>query len=146
MPNIAFDLARIPEADDLTSAEARRAALQSRTDILAALAEYAASESALQLEIAKQYPDIHLSPGYQFDQGDNKWHLGLSAELPVLNRNQGPIAEAEARRAESAARFEALQAKVIAEIDRALAVLDANRKNQATLQSSIELENAKSDT
>jgi len=41
--------------------------------------------------------------------------------LPVLNRNQGPIAEAGARREEAAARFLALQAKVIAEIDRALA-------------------------
>jgi len=27
-------------------------------------------------EIAKQYPDITLSPGYEFDQGDNKWSLG----------------------------------------------------------------------
>ena len=30
----------------------------------AALAEYAASQSALQLEIANQYPDVHLGPGY----------------------------------------------------------------------------------
>jgi outer membrane protein TolC len=35
--------------------------------VLAALADYAASEAALRLEIAKQYPDIHLNPGYQLD-------------------------------------------------------------------------------
>ena len=145
-PNVAFDLARFPIADDLTSADARRAALKGRTDILAALAEYAASESALQLEIAKQYPDVHFSPGYQFDQGDNKWHLGLSAELPVLNRNQGPIAEAAARRAESAARFEALQARVIGEIDRAIAILNANGKNQAALQSLAAAQQAQSES
>jgi broad specificity phosphatase PhoE len=29
-------------------------------------------------EIAKQYPDIHLGPGYQYDQGVNKWTLGFS--------------------------------------------------------------------
>jgi outer membrane protein TolC len=98
------------------------------------LAEYAASQSALQLEIAKQYPDVHLSPGYQWDQGENKWQLGLSVELPVLNRNQGPIAEAAARRAESAARFEAMQAKVLAEIDRAVAMLAASRQNLDALQ------------
>lgn len=109
-------LDRVPP--DLDTAQARRQALLNRADVLAALAEYAASESALRLELAKQYPDVHLSPGYEFDQGDNKWGLGLTMELPVLNQNQGPIAEAEARRAESAAKFNALQARVMAEIER----------------------------
>jgi outer membrane protein, heavy metal efflux system len=106
---------------EVPTGEARRQALLNRADILGALSEYAASQSALQLEIAKQYPDVHLSPGYEFDQGDNKWSLGLSVTLPVVNRNQGTIAEAEARRTESAATFNALQARVLAEIDRALA-------------------------
>jgi len=122
----------------LLSAEARREGLQGRADILAALADYAASQSALQLEIAKQYPDLHFNPGYQYDQGENKWQLGLSIELPVLNRNQGPIAEAEARRDEVAARFLALQAKVISEIDRAL----LNRA--AVLEQLQQLENLQS--
>jgi len=106
----------------LATAEARRRALTSRADLLAALAEYAASETALRLEIAKQYPDVHLGTGYQFDQGENKWALGLTAEIPVLNRNQGPIAEAKAKRAEAAARVLALQARIIGDVDRALAV------------------------
>jgi outer membrane protein TolC len=123
--DLPFDLsltASGPAAPDFASAEVRRAALHRRADVLAGLAEYAASQSALQLEIARQYPDVHLSTGYEYDQGQNKWgFLGLGAELPVLNRNQGPVAEAEARRTEVAARFLELQAKVIAEIDRALA-------------------------
>lgn len=110
---------------DLTSTEARRRALLGRPDILAALAEYAASQSALQREIAKQYPDVHLNPGYQFDQGAEKLSLGISVELPVLNQNQGPIAEARAKREEAAARFVALQAKIIADVDRALAARGA---------------------
>src|ERR1019366_8804211 len=105
----------------LTSAEARRVALQSRSDILAALADYAAAEAGLRLEIAKQFPDVHLNPGYQFDQGDNKWSLGLTVELPILNQNQGAIADAEARRQLSAAKFTQLLAQVIGEIDRAVA-------------------------
>ena len=121
-------------AAEMTSAEARRAALQSRPDILAALAEYEATQAALQLEIAKQYPDVHLQPGYQFDQGDNKWSLGLTVELPVLHQNQGPIAEAEARCREAAARFDALQAKVLAEIDRAVAVFWLSETNAAALR------------
>ena len=98
--------------------------MQNRPDILASLSEYAAAQSAVQLEIAKQYPDVHLGPGYEYDQGQNKWALGLSVELPVRNRNQGPIAEAQAKREEAAARFIDLQARVIAEIDRALATHD----------------------
>jgi outer membrane protein TolC len=114
-----FDLNQTADAA-LLSTDARREALLGRADILVALSEYAASQSALQLEIAKQYPDLHFNPGYQYDQGENKWQLGFSIELPVLYRNQGGIAEAKAKRDEAAARFIALQAKVISEIDRAL--------------------------
>jgi len=119
-------------AAELTSAEARRVALQGRSDVLSALGDYAAAEAELQLQIAKQYPDVHLSPGYQYDQGDNKWTLGIVLELPVLNQNQGPIAEARARRDEAAARFTELQAKVIGEIDRAGAAYRATRAQLAT--------------
>src|SRR6185503_11294748 len=59
----------------LSSQELRHAALTSRSDLMASLAEYAASQSALQLEIAKQYPDIHIGTGYQWDQGESKWAL-----------------------------------------------------------------------
>jgi outer membrane protein TolC len=116
---------KLPEA--LPAAKARRQALLRRADLLAALADYAATQSVLQLEIAKQYPDLHLGPGYQYDQGDNKWTLGLTLTLPLLNRNQGAIGEAEARRAEAAAKFSALQAAVLAELDRALTGLEAAR-------------------
>jgi outer membrane protein TolC len=122
----------------LTSAEVRRAALQSRADILGALAEYAASEAALRLEIAKQYPDVRLQPGYQYDQGDNKWSLGIVVDLPILNQNQGPIAEAQARREETAARFNALQAKVLAEIDRAVDALRITEQNASAFRSLTE--------
>ncbi len=103
-------------APALDVAQSRRLALQHRADIAAGLAEYAASEADLQTEIAKQYPDIHLGPAYEWDQGESKWSLGLGLELP-LNRNRGGIAQAEARRDESAARFRALETGVIAQID-----------------------------
>jgi cobalt-zinc-cadmium efflux system outer membrane protein len=110
---------RLPAEPPLTALRSR--ALLNRPDILGALSEYAASQSTLQLEIAKQYPDIQLGPGYQYDQGENKWSIGISLTLPVFNQNQGPIAEAEARRKQAESRFTALQARVIGEIDRALA-------------------------
>jgi len=106
---------------DVPDAAARKQALLNRPDLLAALAEYAAAQSALQLEIARQYPDVRIGPGYEYDQGDNKWGVGLSLELPVLNRNKGRIAEAGAKRNELAAKFNALQARVISEIAQAAA-------------------------
>jgi cobalt-zinc-cadmium efflux system outer membrane protein len=115
--NLSFDfLERLPEG--LLKPDIQRKALLNRADILSALSEYEAAQAELQLEIAKQYPDINLGPGYELDQGENKWALGFSIVLPVFNRNKGPIAEAEARRKEASARFTGLQARVIGEIDR----------------------------
>ena len=112
------------DAEALTSADARGIALRTRADILGALADYAAAEAALRLEIAKQYPDLHFGPGYAWNSGnagDNQWSLGLTLELPILDQNQGSIAEAEARRKLAAAKFVELQSQVIGEIDRAVA-------------------------
>jgi outer membrane protein TolC len=130
---VSYDLTSLPaDLDRLTSSEVRRQALLRRPDVLAALSDYAASEAALQLEIAKQYPDVHLNTGYEYDQGLEKWGtLGFGVDLPLLNRNEGPIAQAEARRKQAAARFEALQAKVIADIDRGLAVYEVVSKSRA---------------
>ena len=106
-------------------AAARSQSLQTRADVLGALARYEASQAGLALEVAKQNPDLHLGPGYQWDQGQNKWSLALSLELPLFNRKEGPIAEAEARRRAAAAQFTALQARAIAEIDGAAEALSA---------------------
>ncbi|MHB8174312.1 MAG: TolC family protein, partial [Nitrospirota bacterium] len=93
-----------PPLDSFSLHRLRREALTNRPDILGALARYQASQSHLQLEVAMQYPDIHIGPGYRYDQGQNKWGIGISVELPVLNQNQGPIAQAEAARSGEAAR------------------------------------------
>jgi outer membrane protein TolC len=123
---------------DLTAPEVRRDAILNRADVRGALADYAASQSALQLEIAKQYPDLHLGPGYELDQTDNKWSLGVSLDLPILNHNQGPVAEATANRAAAAAHFLTVQTSAIAEIDSALAGYDAALQKSATAKSLLE--------
>jgi outer membrane protein, heavy metal efflux system len=109
--------------------DAQRQALLNRADLLGALAQYEASQHALQLAIANQYPDIHLGPGYLWDQGATKIAFGLSAiALPILNQNQGPIAEAKARRAEAEAKVISLQARAIDQTGRALATYRAALK------------------
>jgi outer membrane protein TolC len=126
---LAYPLGLLDDpVDALEESDARRRALLERADVLTALDGYAASEAALRLELAKQWPDLHLGSGYQFDQGQNKWGLSVSLDLPVMNQNQGPIAEAVAARSEAAARFVALQAQVIAELDQGFAQLGGNRE------------------
>jgi cobalt-zinc-cadmium efflux system outer membrane protein len=123
---------------ELTRLEVRRQALLNRADVRGALADYAASQAALQLEIANQYPDIHLGPGYAYNSGnagDNEWQLGLTVTLPILNQNQGAIAEAEAKRTQAAAHFLSVQAGAISEIDSALAGYKAALTESATAQS-----------
>lgn len=124
----------------LTQPQVRRQALLSRADVLAALADYAASQSALQLQIALQYPDIDLGPGYAWNSqlaDDSSWSLGLGLTLPILNRNQGPIAQARAQRHLAAARFLNVQATAVDEIDSALAAYASARRRVATATSLI---------
>ncbi|MCE9520688.1 MAG: TolC family protein, partial [Verrucomicrobia bacterium] len=92
----------------------------------------------LRWEIAKQFPDLHLNPGYALDAGENKWTLGIGLNLPILNQNQGAIGEAEAKRKEAAAIFESVQAKVLAEYDRAATTLAAVRTKLSTTDALLE--------
>lgn len=99
----------------------REAAVANRLDVQRALEQYEAAQSNLQLEAAKQYPDIHLGPGYNFEEGAHFIALDLSSVLPLRNRNQGPITEAEAQRKAAGAHLLATQSAVIADTDRAMA-------------------------
>jgi outer membrane protein TolC len=117
----ALDLA-LPEPRAVADSEhLHTLALTARPDVLALLARYDAAEEALRLEVRSQYPGVHLAPGLGWDQGAFKWALSVSAEIPIFNRHEGPIAEAEARRAAAAAQLLAKQSQVLGDLDSALA-------------------------
>jgi outer membrane protein TolC len=143
LPVSAIDGMRLPDVSlapswsDAQLAQAKRAALLSRSDVLGALAKYRSANAALELELARKMPDVHLGPGYQYDQGLNKWSLGITFEIPVFNRNEGPIAEAAAHRAEAAAQFNLVQAQALAAIESAVAAL---RAAEAQLQRARQVE------
>jgi outer membrane protein, heavy metal efflux system len=117
---------------DVGTGELRQTALVSRSDVQALLAQYAAAESALALQIANQYPNITLSPGYGYDAGQHKYMLLPAMDLPIFNQNQGPIAAALARREAAAALFTALQTEVIDTVDGATAQYQAATRALAT--------------
>lgn len=111
----------------------QQAMLMNRLDIRQSLVQYAMAESDIKLEVAKQTPDITLSPGVIFEFGDTVWSLGIDTLLSSLKRNQHLIARAEQLRAVEAANFEALQAQRIGELITAYAEYE-KQKTQHQLQ------------
>ena len=129
LPVEALDTARLdlavfarPLPAAPSDVDARASALLARSDIRAALADYAAAEAALRLEVARQYPDLTLSPGLHWEPELRGLTIAAAFVLPLLNRNRGPIAVAAAGRDLAAARFTQLQATALAAVDQALAV------------------------
>lgn len=144
VPLRALDGARFSFAElqtvplQLTRPQVRQRALLERADVRAALERYAASQSALQLQIARQWPDVSLGPGFAWNAqlaGDQEWELGLSLPLPVRNQNQGPIAEAKAQRQLAAAHFLTVQTAAVTQIDGSLAGYDSARMQLVTANS-----------
>lgn len=106
---------------DIPDQETRRSALLNRPELRVALAEYEASQAALQLQVARQYPDLALGPGYTWDAGTNRFAFGTAGiELPIFHRNEGPIAEAEAARSVAGSAVKQVQLHILHEIERAV--------------------------
>ena len=126
----------LPERAQVPLADMQGLALQHRYDVRQALAEYAAQEATLKLEIEKQYPDINLSPGFVFDQGDSIWELGAAWILPLFHSHEGEIAEAMAQRAVMQERFLQLQADIIERVHHARTAFLGNRE---TYQQAVSL-------
>jgi len=110
-----------PSESELNLQTVQKTGLMNRLDVQRRLAEYAAAETDMRLQIARQHPDIALGPSYSFGEGANAYTIGPGLILAIFDRNRGPIAEAESRRAAADARFTGAQATAIGEMERALA-------------------------
>ena len=110
-----------PALESLPFFSVQQKGLLNRLDVRRVELEYAAAEAQLHLAIAQQYPDVQLNPTYEYQEGFHLYTFGPSIPVPVLNRNQGPIQEANAHRAATQARFETLQDHAIGEMQHALA-------------------------
>ena len=137
--NISFsdiDISAVPEK--MSVLHLQDIALHERFDVRRSLFEYTAAEQALKLEIEKQYPDISLSPGFVFDQGDKIWALSGAWVLPLFNNNEGPISEALARRKIKQVQFIQMQTKIINDItkyqNRHLKLMDSLRESSGIIE------------
>lgn len=61
-------------------------------------AQYAAAESAYELEVRRQYPDLDIGPTAKWEDGQTNLGLGLGLPIPAWNRNRLAIARAQAKR------------------------------------------------
>ena len=107
----------------------RSDALIGRPQVIHALREYDLAEVGLQSEVAKRWPQFHITPAYAWGgEGvqqntlyDIATEAGVAAsfELPIFNQHQGPIGEAVARRTAAGEHLKAVQADILGQIDRA---------------------------
>ena len=128
-PDAIHDLRLAPDA--APSAERaglpvwRQDAITQRADVLRAIADYDLAEAALRGQVARQYPEVRLAPGYMYDHGVSKLPFDLGLTLPPWDGNRSGIAGAEASRAAAGRALEATQAAVLARVDAAAAALTA---------------------
>lgn len=91
-------------------------ALTARPEIARSLAAYAVAEAQLRLQVAKQYPDLELGPGFIWDQGVHRWTMALALPGLLAFRNRAPIVEAESARTAAGARMLEAQEMVLREL------------------------------
>ena len=95
----------------------RTEAAVSRRDVLRALVDYDLAETALRVEVARQYPDVRVQPGVFWDHGVLKVPLTATLTLPPRDGNRAAIAQAEAVRSAAAKSVDVLQARALQTAD-----------------------------
>jgi outer membrane protein, heavy metal efflux system len=123
------DWAQVDALQISTPERWRSEALIARPQIVHALREYDLAEVGLQSEVARRWPQLHVTPAYSWGGGgvqentlfgiSSEGGVALSFELPLLNQHQGQIGEAVARRAAAGEHLKAMQAQIFEQIDRA---------------------------
>jgi cobalt-zinc-cadmium efflux system outer membrane protein len=112
-------------------------ALTRRPEIGAALSEYAVAEAGVRGEVARQYPDLDLGPGFIWDQGVHRWTLALALPNLLKFRNRSAIDEAVAERAAAAARVAEIQDALLGDAARAAGRCRGTRLEAAAADSQM---------
>ncbi len=119
-PAISGDLRKANLVPDL--AELRATALESRPDLRAFRLDGLRAAAELRLQQAQAKPDLTFSTEYRRQQVNalsNSLGFGVSAPLPVFNRNQGEIARAAQEQKQIELRVKAQELAVVEEVENA---------------------------
>ncbi len=123
----------------IPSPEALNAYLDRNPDIARWVKEKEQRDATLAVEKAKQIPDLTVSGGMQFynDTNDSALMVGVSIPLPLLDRNQGNIAEAEHRRAKVREESRTSRAQAASTLSDAYQMLASSHAESKSLQNDI---------
>lgn len=106
--------------DEAAQPALREAALRGRYEIGVALADHASADARVRAAVAQGRPDLLVAPGFLWDQGTNRWTLGLGLPEIRLDGNKAGVRAAEAQRRAAIAQVGAAQVAVLRELDEAV--------------------------
>jgi outer membrane protein TolC len=120
---LAFDATPPPAPPPL--AELERRALTNRLDLELAALDYAEVEAELRVVAARAGLAVALGPSYGWDEGRNRWGIGIELSWPGSARSEAELAAVLARRDAAAAAFSAQQIAIVGALGAQLAELTA---------------------
>ena len=115
----------------------RQLALNERADVRAAMAEVNAASQRVALERARAKPDISPFAGYKRVGNDNTVLAGVNIPLKVRDSNQAEIARAETDVRSAGVRLQLARNHASAEVESALAGLQATRELVDTFEKEL---------
>lgn len=127
--------ASAPDAD--LSADWQRRAVENRPDLTLQRARVAAANAAVTLAVAQKRPNVTPYFGYKRSNDFNTLVGGVNIPLAVSDRNQGGIAEAQARLRQEEASLRALTIRAEAEVRAARAAAERAKARLAQLESGL---------
>lgn len=102
-----------------------------------AKAAFDVADVSHRLEIRKQYPDLVIGPGYEFEEGVSRGGVVLSLPIPLLNRNSRAIAESRATRDAAKAAYESEYERLVATLAQAELGVAAARSRSQYLEATV---------
>ncbi len=131
LPAPALDL-EPPPLERLVAELAR-----SRSDVAVLVARYEAAEARLRTEVARGQPDLEFEASVEREDGENRFGLLPSIEVPVFDQNQVGIATACAERDALRAELDGMLGTALGEVEIAWRRLDAARRRVAQLEEDL---------
>lgn len=109
-------------------------ALQTRPDLKAQHQRVARAREQAGLEQARRFPDLFPFVGYKRSFSEDSVMFGVSAPLPLFNRNQGGVVRAQAEEERELFQLRRLETQALLEVDQAFNRLESQRRRLEGLE------------
>jgi outer membrane protein, heavy metal efflux system len=109
-------------------------ALQTRPDLKAQHQRIDRAHEQTGLEQARRFPNLFPFVGYKRNFSEDSVLFGVSAPLPLFNRNQGGIVRAQAEKEREAFQLRRLETQALLEVDQAFNRFESERRRLEGLE------------